>query len=113
MRGKFGGGGGNQAPPVREGEELDVAIEAVGEKGDGIAKKQGFVIFVPNTKQGQNVRIKVTKVLRKVAFAEMIGDAVAAPVSESRNNDSNEESDSEEEASEEETEESADDTEDF
>ncbi len=70
MRGNF-----MSSPPVNEGEELDVNIEAVGEKGDGIAKKDGFVIFVPNTQQGQNVKIKVTKVLRKVAFGEAIGEA--------------------------------------
>jgi len=99
MRGKFGGA--SQAPPVREGEELDVAIEAVGEKGDGIAKKQGFVIFVPNTKQGQNVRIRVSKVLRKVAFAEVVGDAAAAP------SDSGSEPTTEEASSEEPTEEEA------
>ncbi|MBI2129647.1 TRAM domain-containing protein, partial [Candidatus Woesearchaeota archaeon] len=33
--------------PVKVGDELDVKIEAVGEKGDGIAKKNGFVLFVP------------------------------------------------------------------
>jgi len=58
--------------PVKVGEEFDVKIEAVGEKGDGIARKQGFVLFVPNTKQGDEVRIRVTKVLRKVGFAEVV-----------------------------------------
>jgi len=62
-------------PPVEVDEELDVKIEAVGAKGDGIAKKDGFVLFVPNAKEGENVRIKVTKVLRKVGFAEVIGEA--------------------------------------
>ena len=61
--------------PVNVGDELDVKIEAVGEKGDGIAKKDGFVLFVPNTKEGQEVRVRVTKVLRKVGFAEVVGDA--------------------------------------
>lgn len=59
--------------PVKVGDELDVKIEAVGEKGDGIAKKDGFVLFVPNTKEGDDVRIRVTRVLRKVGFAEVIG----------------------------------------
>ena len=54
---------------------MDVKIEAVGEKGDGIAKKDGFVLFVPGTKQGDNVRIKVTRVLPKVGFAEVVGQA--------------------------------------
>jgi 23S rRNA (uridine2552-2'-O)-methyltransferase len=66
------------APPVREGEELDVTIEAVGEKGDGIAKQKGFVLFVPGTKAGERVRIKITRVLAKVGFAQMIGPAQTA-----------------------------------
>ena len=67
------------APPVREGEELDVTIEAVGEKGDGIARRKGFVLFVPNTKAGDEVRIRVTRVLAKVGFAERIGEAQKKP----------------------------------
>jgi len=65
------GGMGGMTPPVKVGEELDVTIEAVGEKGDGIAKKNGFVLFVPGVKEGQQVHIRVTKVLRKVGFAEV------------------------------------------
>jgi len=61
--------------PVKQDEELDVKIEAVGEKGDGIARKQGFVLFVPNTKEGDEVRVKVTRVLKKVGFAEVVGSA--------------------------------------
>ena len=70
---------GFRAPPVSEGEEIDVTIEAVGEKGDGIAKKSGFVIFVPNTKSGDRVKVKITKVLKKVSFAEVVGAAAPAP----------------------------------
>jgi predicted RNA-binding protein with TRAM domain len=66
-------------PPVKVGDELEVTIEAVGEKGDGIAKKEGFVLFVPNTKQGQRCRIRVTKVLRKVGFADVVAGSVQAP----------------------------------
>ncbi|RMF05157.1 TRAM domain-containing protein [Candidatus Woesearchaeota archaeon] len=75
-------GHGESRAPVSVGEELDVTIEAVGEKGDGIAKKQGFVLFVPNTREGDRVKIKVTKVLRKVGFAEVIGKAEEAPQGE-------------------------------
>ncbi len=60
--------------PVKVGDEIDVKIEAVGEKGDGIAKKDGFVIFVPNTKEGDEVKIKVTRVLRRVGFGEVVGE---------------------------------------
>lgn len=61
-----------QAPPVSQGDEVDVHIEAMGEKGDGIAKKQGFVIFVPGAKIGDYVKIRITKVLAKVCFAEVL-----------------------------------------
>ena len=63
--------------PVNVGDELDVKIEAVGEKGDGIAKVKGFVLFVPGVKEGDEVKIKVTKVLRKVGFAEVVGKGSA------------------------------------
>jgi predicted RNA-binding protein with TRAM domain len=66
---------GNFSAPVKVGDEFDVKIEAVGEKGDGLAKKDGFVLFVPNTKEGDEVHIKVSRVLRKVGFAEVVGEA--------------------------------------
>ncbi len=79
MYGNNGGGfqprGMDSLAPVSVGEEIDVKIEAVGEKGDGIARKKGFVLFIPNTQAGDEVRIKITKVLRKVGFAEAIGKA--------------------------------------
>ncbi len=65
--------------PVSVGEELDVRVEAVGEKGDGIVKKNGFVIFVPGVKEGEEIRIRVTKVLAKVGFAEKVG-ATQGPI---------------------------------
>lgn len=69
------GGGGFNRPfqPVKEGEELNAVIEAVAEKGDGIAKKSGFVIFVPGTKVGDKVKIRIKKVAKKVAFADVVG----------------------------------------
>lgn len=74
-----------QTPPVKEGDKFDVTIEAVGEKGDGIAKKDGFVLFIPNTKQGERKHVRVTRVLKSVGFAEVVGDALnAEPVKQER-----------------------------
>jgi predicted RNA-binding protein with TRAM domain len=86
MRSSFGGGGSfeQKDAPVKVGEETEVSIEAVGAKGDGIAKKDGFVIFVPNTRKGDNAKIKITKVLANMAFAELIS---ATPGSESKRRD--------------------------
>ena len=61
-----------QIAPVKAGETYEVAINAVGEKGDGIARVKGFVLFVPNTKKGDYVKVKITKVLKNVGFAEVV-----------------------------------------
>jgi len=71
------GGDYGPKPPVSVGEVLEVTIEAVGAQGDGIAKKNGFVLFVPGAKEGQKVKIKISKVLRKVGFAEVVGEGTA------------------------------------
>ena len=103
-------GFGPKFAPVNVGDELDVKIEAVGEKGDGIAKKDGFVLFVPNTKEGQEVRIKITKVLRKVGFAEVVGEGKAP---EQEQAGESEEETNQEPADKESEEENSEDTEDF
>lgn len=95
-RGGYGGdrGGFRNFAPVKVGDELDVKIEAVGEKGDGIAKKNGFVLFVPGTKEGQEVRIRVTKVLRKVGFAEVVGSSSGGSSQEEEKEEQAEDSES-------------------
>lgn len=64
---------GERAAPVKAGEIHEVSIDSVGGKGDGIAKVKGFVIFVPNVQKGDYVKIKITKVLPKVGFGEVVG----------------------------------------
>ncbi len=58
--------------PIKEGETHTVKIEESGKQGDGVARIQGFVVFVPGTSKGDEVQVKITKVLRKFAFAEKI-----------------------------------------
>ncbi len=72
-----------QQAPVKVGETYEVAINAVGEKGDGIARVKGFVLFVAGVKKGDFVKIKITKVLAKVGFAEVAG-AAERPAREQR-----------------------------
>jgi len=61
-----------QTAPIAEGEEYEVKIEDVGKEGDGITRVQGFVVFVPDTKVGDEVKIRITSVRRRFAFAEKI-----------------------------------------
>lgn len=60
--------------PVSEGQEVEVQIESVGEKGDGVARVQGFVIFVPDVRKGDWVKIRIEKVNPSVGFAKKVAD---------------------------------------
>lgn len=62
----------DQSAPVKVGEIHETLINAVGEKGDGIARVRGFVLFVPGVAKGDYVKIRITKVLPKVGFAEVV-----------------------------------------
>ncbi|MBI3034481.1 TRAM domain-containing protein [Candidatus Woesearchaeota archaeon] len=103
-----------KAAPVRVNDELEVTIEAVGKKGDGIAKKEGFVLFVPGGKKGEKLKVRITKVLSNVAFAESVGPAKAKESedsSEEPDGDESGEDDSEEDEVDEESDEDSDDSE--
>jgi predicted RNA-binding protein with TRAM domain len=59
--------------PVKVGEEYDVKIEAMSKRGDaGVAKIEGMVIFVSNTKEGDEVKIKITRVGMGYAIADVV-----------------------------------------
>lgn len=58
--------------PVEAGKEYDVTISDVSRRGEGIAKIEGFVIFVPGTKQGQAVKIKVVQVSDRYASGQVV-----------------------------------------
>lgn len=105
-------GGRDNFAPIKVGEELDVTIESKGGKGDGMAKVKGFVIFVPNTNEGDNVRIKITRVLKNVGFAEVLGAAQEGTESEPKKREKETE-DYDEDMGEDEEDEPAEDSEDF
>ena len=62
----------NRDAPVDVDKEYEAEIEDISRRGDGIARIQGFVIFVPNTKQGENVKFKVTRVGNRFAIGELV-----------------------------------------
>ncbi len=58
--------------PVELEKEYDVEIQETSRRGEGITRIEGLVVFVPNTKPGDKVRIKVTRISRRFAEAEVI-----------------------------------------
>jgi predicted RNA-binding protein with TRAM domain len=64
--------------PVETGKEYNVQITDTSRRGDGIAKIQGFVVFVKNGKVGQeDVKIKINSVGPRFATAETVVVAAA------------------------------------
>jgi len=64
-----------QQSPVKENQELEVVIDDIGSRGDGIAKIQGFLIFVPSSKIGERVKVRIRSVSGKFAVAERVAQA--------------------------------------
>ena len=65
------------AAPVHKGEELELSIESLAYGGNGVARHDGFVVFVRGGLPGDRVRAQVTKTKR--GFAEAIAQVVLEP----------------------------------
>jgi predicted RNA-binding protein with TRAM domain len=79
-RGRSYGGGGNRSFQQRfscsktseVGKEYEVDITEISRQGDGIARVQGFVVFVKEGKVKQNVKVKVEQVGNRFATATLV-----------------------------------------
>jgi predicted RNA-binding protein with TRAM domain len=74
-----GSGGGSFEKPVKEGQEYDIVIESVGSRGDGVGKVNNFVVFVPGARQGDRMKIRISRVFNRFAVGERSGEASTAP----------------------------------
>jgi len=64
--------GFNVKKPVELDKEYEAEIEDISTRGDGIAKIEGFIIFVPNTKKGEDAKFKITRVGNRFAIGELV-----------------------------------------
>ena len=67
-----GYGGTSRPCPVEMGKEYEVDITETSRQGEGIARIQGFVIFVANAKPREHVKIRITGIGRSTAKAEIV-----------------------------------------
>jgi predicted RNA-binding protein with TRAM domain len=68
-----GGFGGREPPkPVKIDEEYEVDIKETSQRGEGIARIEGLVVFVPTAKVGDHARIRITRISRKFAEAQLV-----------------------------------------
>jgi len=70
------------AKPVQVGDELEVTVEGKGKTGDGVAKVNGYVIFIKGeTEVGQKYKIRIVRIGRNFATGEL-ATAGSAPAAE-------------------------------
>src|SRR6059058_696305 len=65
------------AAPVTKGEELELDVDSLAYGGNGVARLDGFVVFVRRGLPGDRVRARVTKVKR--SHAESLATEVLRP----------------------------------
>ena len=65
-------GKGRLTAPVGAGDRVEVDIVDVGDEGDGIAKVDGYTLFVPGADAGETVEVRVTDVKPRFGFAELV-----------------------------------------
>jgi predicted RNA-binding protein with TRAM domain len=70
--GRFGGSRFGGPKPVESGKEYDVQVTEISRKGDGVARIQGFIVFVKGGRVGQKTKVRVTHVGDRFATAETI-----------------------------------------
>src|SRR5580765_611433 len=65
------------AAPVSRGDDLELTVDSLAYGGNGVARLNGFVVFVRRGLPGDRVRARVTKVKR--GYAEALATEVLAP----------------------------------
>lgn len=57
---------------LEEGAEVDLEIQSLSRRGDGVVKMGRYIIYVANAKPGQKVRVKITRISGSIAFTERL-----------------------------------------
>ena len=62
-----------EAKELEEGKVYDLMIEDIGKKGDGLARKGKYVIYVPGSAKGTQVKVRIDKISGNMAFGTRVG----------------------------------------
>ena len=59
-------------PTLEEGKIYEFTVEDIGGRGDGVARKDGFTVFIPGTVKGMTCRAFIEKTTGNIAFAKIV-----------------------------------------
>ena len=66
------GRGSEPQAAVEVGKNYELMIQDVGRKGDGMAKKADFIIYVPGTTKGSRVKVLIENISGTIAFGKVV-----------------------------------------
>jgi 23S rRNA (uracil1939-C5)-methyltransferase len=61
------------------GDLIDLSIDSVAYRGQGVARHEGLVLFVTGVAPGERVRVRVTKLRRNFAEAQLLAVLASSP----------------------------------
>ncbi|MDD1708850.1 MAG: translation initiation factor IF-2 subunit beta [Methanoregulaceae archaeon] len=57
---------------LQEGQELDVEVQSVSKRGDGVVRMGKYIMYIPRGKPGQKVKIRISRISGSIVFTEQI-----------------------------------------
>ncbi len=57
---------------LEEGRKFNVTVEHESDLGDGLAKVEGTVVFLPAVGEGSEFKVRIIRSYEKVAFAQIV-----------------------------------------
>lgn len=61
-----------EVKPLEEGKVYELMIEDVSRRGDGVAKVDRYIIYVPGTTKGSVVKVHIDKISGTTAFGRLV-----------------------------------------
>jgi translation initiation factor 2 subunit 2 len=55
---------------LEEGQIIDVEIQSLSKRGDGVVKMGRYIMYVANAKPGQSVKIRISRISGSIVFTE-------------------------------------------
>lgn len=55
---------------LEEGQEMEVEIQSVSKRGDGVVKMGRYIMYVANAKPGQKVKVKISRISGSIVFTD-------------------------------------------
>lgn len=62
----------SRLPPVRPGDVAEAVTVGLGSDGEGVARVDGYTLFVPGALPGERVLVRVREVGRRYGYAELV-----------------------------------------